>query len=122
MADWYTRVVFFSADVAAALAFYEDCLGFTAAWRYEEGGKLTVAQANFSGCEIILSLDPSRAGRSRLFISLEQNEMSTLESLIAERELPAKEGWWGYPVLEIRDPDGNELFFPREADGTQHEV
>jgi len=43
-----------------------------------------------------------------------------LDALRAELEakgVPVKEGSWGYRLLVIDDPDGNQLFFdyPREA-------
>ena len=31
---------------------------------------------------------------------------------LADRSVPSKETWWGYDVLQIDDPDGNELLFP----------
>jgi hypothetical protein len=33
---------------------------------------------------------------------------------IAERAVPAQKTWWGYDVIRIADPDGNDLFFPSE--------
>jgi uncharacterized glyoxalase superfamily protein PhnB len=27
----------------------------------------------------------------------------------AEQSIPTKKMWWGYDVLQIEDPDGNEL-------------
>ena len=29
-----------------------------------------------------------------------------------ERSVPSKASWWGYGVIQIDDPDGNELLFP----------
>lgn len=31
---------------------------------------------------------------------------------IVERSIPSKESWWGYDVIQIDDPDGNELLIP----------
>jgi len=29
-----------------------------------------------------------------------------------ERSVPTQKAWWGYDVIRIADPDGNELLFP----------
>lgn len=104
--------MFFVTDLGRALQFYRDALGFAEAWRYEEGGNVVVAQMNYQDCEIIFAVDERRAGASRLFIALEDDEMKALQSCIEDQKIPATHGWWGYRVIEIRDPDGNELFFP----------
>ncbi|MEM7173595.1 MAG: VOC family protein [Pseudomonadota bacterium] len=115
--QWYSRPVFFVADLAASLNYYLDFLGFEEAWAYEEEGRKIVAQVNRGTlCEIILAQDPPRAGGSRLFIELEPEEMAAWQSEISQGEIPVTEAWWGYPVLVAQDPDGNELYFPREAD------
>ena len=114
MAGWYSRSVFFVADVPAAQQFYVDLLGFTEAWSFDEDGPPIVAQVNRADCEIILALDSGRTGPSRLFIALDEDEMATLRDEIRSKQVPHKVGWWGYPVIEICDPDGNELFFPVE--------
>jgi hypothetical protein len=28
---------------------------------------------------------------------------------IEEQSIPTRKSWWGYEVLQIEDPDGNEL-------------
>ncbi len=38
--------------------------------------------------------------------------MQAWQHEIDARSIPAQRSWWGYPVIEIRDPDGNELMFP----------
>ena len=42
-----------------------------------------------------------------------QEGIAELRREIAERSIPNKESWWGYDVIQIDDPDGNELLFPR---------
>jgi hypothetical protein len=40
--------------------------------------------------------------------------VAALDALRAELEArgaPVKEGWWGYRLLVVDDPDGNQLFF-----------
>jgi catechol 2,3-dioxygenase-like lactoylglutathione lyase family enzyme len=109
--EWYSRPVFFVADVKRALRFYEDLLAFEKAW-HEGDGKGKVCQVNRAGCEIILCEDPNRKDRARLFVSLDQDDMERLCSEIVERSIPSKKSWWGYDVIQIDDRDGNELLFP----------
>src|SRR5206468_554061 len=53
---WYTRPVFFVADVNRAVRFYVDRLGFEKAWHSGDGaGK--VCQVGHGECEIILCED-----------------------------------------------------------------
>ncbi len=50
---WYTRPVFFVADVNRAARFYVEMLGFEQGW-HEGNGAGTVCQVNHGECEIIL--------------------------------------------------------------------
>lgn len=61
-----------------------------------------------SSCE-----DPARRDRGRLFIELTAEALEDLRHEFAERGVPTKETWWGYETVQVDDPDGNELFFPR---------
>ena len=51
---------------------------------------------------------------SRVFISLETQELVALRAEIKAKDIAVKESWWGYPVIEIKDCDGNEMLFPVE--------
>lgn len=127
MVDWFARPVLHVTDVEASLHFYVDQLGFTSSWRYEEEGRARVAQAERQGCALILADHwPEKAGKALMFISLNvepetlEAQTAALDALRAELEAkgaPVKEGSWGYRVLVVQDPDGNELFFnyPSEA-------
>ena len=106
---WYARPVFFVADVQAALRFYLDKLGFETHWH-----KGTVCQVNRGECEIILCQDAKRSDRGRLFVELTREGVDELRREISERSVPNEKTWWGYDVIRIADPDGNELFFPVE--------
>jgi catechol 2,3-dioxygenase-like lactoylglutathione lyase family enzyme len=108
---WYTRPVFFVGDVERALGFYEDLLGFKKSW-HEGDGKGKVCQVNRAECEIILSEDAGRKDKARLFVELTQDGIAELRREIVEHSIPSKESWWGYDVIQIDDPDGNELLFP----------
>ena len=111
---WYSRPVFFVADVNRAARFYIELLGFVKKW-HSDDGQGTVCQVNRSDCEIILCEDPARTDRGRLFIELNQVELAELRAEVVARSVPGKATWWGYETLQIDDPDGNQLFFPTEG-------
>ena len=124
MTDWFARPVLHVTDVEASLHFYVDRLGFTSPWRYEDNGKAHVAQVERQGCALILADTwPQKTGKGLMFISLNvepRKQVSALDALRAELEakgVPVKEGSWGYRLLVVDDPDGNQLFFnyPSEA-------
>ncbi len=124
MTDWFARPVLHVADVEASIRFYVDRLGFTSSWRYEEGGRAYVAQVEREGCALILSDQwPEKVSKGLMFISLNLErdaQIAALDALRAELEakgVPVKEGWWGYRLLVVNDPDGNQLFFnyPKET-------
>jgi hypothetical protein len=57
-----------------------------------------------------------------MFISLNfepEAQVAALDALRAELEakgVPVKEGSWGYRLLVVDDPDGNQLFFNYPAE------
>ena len=108
---WYARPVLFVADVNRALRFYVDLLGFEKSW-HEGDGAGTVCQVNRAECEIILCEDAARTDKGRLFVELTPDGLTELRREIAERSVPNETSWWGYDVIKIVDPDGNELLFP----------
>jgi len=109
--QWYARPVLFVSDVQVALRFYIDKLGFEKKWHTADG-KGTVCQVDRGGCEIILCEDPARQDKARLFVELNRNGIDELRREILERSVPTRKAWWGYDVIQINDPDGNELLFP----------
>jgi uncharacterized glyoxalase superfamily protein PhnB len=120
MTDWFARPVLHVTDVEASLRFYVDRLGFTSPWRFEEDGRVLVAQAERQGCALILAEQwPEKVGKGLIFISVnvEQDAREAaiaLDALRGELEakgVPVKEGSWGYRLLVVDDPDGNQLFF-----------
>ena len=121
MIDWFARPILNVKDVEASLHFYIEQLGFTSPWRYDEDGKAHVAQVDRQGCALILAKTwPEKAGKGLIFVSL-NTEPATCEAgtaaLDALRvELDAKgvvvkDGSWGYRLLVVEDPDGNQLLF-----------
>ena len=129
MTDWFARPVLHVKDVEASLLFYVNRLGFTNPWRYDDEGRVHVAQVERQGCALILADTwPEKIGKGLMFISLNvslndtvNDESATrkaavaaLDALRAELEskgVLVKDGSWGYRLLVVDDPDGNQLFF-----------
>ncbi len=113
MMQWYSRPVLFAADVARAIAFYVAQLGFSEKWRFAEDGQVLVAQVERDGCEIILCCQwPEKNGKGMLFISLQADAFNALPEVLAVNNVVFTRGYWGFPVVIVSDPDGNQLFFP----------
>ena len=130
MTDWFARPVLHVKDVDASLAFYVNLLGFTSPWRYDEEGIARVAQVDRQGCALILAnnLAPEKIGKAVTFISLnvepptQHAAVAALDALRAELEsngVPVKDGSWGYRLLVVDDPDGNQLLFNYPNEDTQ---
>ena len=127
MTDWFARPILHVNDVEASLRFYVDQLGFTTPWRYDEDGKAHVAQVDRQGCALILAdAWPEKVGKGLMFISLNvepatrEGATAALDALRAELEgrgVAVKAGSWGYRLLVVDDPDGNQLFFNYPAEG-----
>jgi catechol 2,3-dioxygenase-like lactoylglutathione lyase family enzyme len=122
--EWYGRPVLFVGDIDRTLDFYVNRLGFTQGWRYEKLGRAFAAQVERQGCVLIFSSQwPDKVGNGLMFISLNLDApedkpaaelLRALDRLRAEFEskgVDVKDGWWGYRLLVVRDPDGNELYF-----------
>lgn len=134
MTDWFARPVLQVKDVEASLRFYVDQLGFTNPWRYDDNGKVYVAQVERLGCTLILSstwadLSPEKLGKATIFVSLNvepetpANGIASVDALRAELEakgVVVREGWWGYRLLAIDDPDGNQLLFNHPNESAAH--
>lgn len=127
MTEWFARPILHVKDVDASLRFYES-LGFTSPWRYDEEGRARVAQVDRQGCALILAnnLAQQKIGKAVMFISLNvdpatpENAIAAMDALRAELDekgVSVSESSWGYRLLVVDDPDGNQLFFnyPAEA-------
>jgi catechol 2,3-dioxygenase-like lactoylglutathione lyase family enzyme len=118
MTDWFARPVLHVTDVETSLRFYVDRLGFTCPWHFDKDG---VAQVDRQGCALILAETwPEKIGKGLMFISLNvepathEAAIAALDALRAELEakgVPVKDGSWGYRLMVVDDPDGNQLFF-----------
>ena len=121
MTDWFARPVLHVADVAASIRFYVDRLGFTKPWQHDEDGQVVVAQVERQGCALLLASQwTDKIGKGLMFISLNVEpdtraaQVAALDALRAELEasgVAVKDGSWGYRLLVVDDPDGNQLYF-----------
>jgi catechol 2,3-dioxygenase-like lactoylglutathione lyase family enzyme len=119
MTEWFARPVLHVTDVEASLRFYVSRLGFTSPWRSDEDGRARVAQVDRQGCSLILADTwPEKIGKGLIFVSLNaatpEALIVALDGLRAEFEangVSVKEESWGYKLLVVDDPDGNQLFF-----------
>ena len=110
------------ANVETSLRFYVDRLGFSVPWHVEG-----VAQVERDGCDLILSEHwPEKVGKGLMFISLNvepetpEAAVAALDDLRTELEArgaTVKDGHWGYRLLVVQDPDGNQLFFNYPNEG-----
>ncbi len=126
MTDWFARPVLHVTDVEASRRFYVDRLGFTCPWHFDEDGRPYVAQVDRQGCALILAQTwPEKVGKGLMFISLNvepqtrEAAVAALDALRAELEakgVAVKDGSWGYRLLVVDDPDGNQLFFNYPAE------
>jgi catechol 2,3-dioxygenase-like lactoylglutathione lyase family enzyme len=124
--DWFARPVLHVRNVEASLRFYVNRLGFATPWHYDEDGTTHVAQVDRQGCALILADTwPEKIGKGLMFISLNvephssEAAIAAVDALRAELEakgVPVKEDSWGYRLLVVNDPDGNQLFFNYPAE------
>lgn len=110
---WYSRPLVFVRNCRASVEFYCDKLGFTEAWRHEENSRLLIAQVDRDGTQLILTEQwAAKAGGEVMFVELKDDAaVDALKAELQGRGVETHDGWWGYRLLVIRDPDGNELWF-----------
>lgn len=111
MENWYGRPVFFVTDGGASIAFYREKLGFSVDWIHDEDGRPYVSQVSRYEFELILQVDAVRAGSGRVFLSLDDDQVTALREDLAKNEVTSRNTRWGMPIIEVLDPDRNELFF-----------
>jgi len=117
---WYVRPVLYVTEIERSVDFYVNQLGFKQDWRYAEAGKVWIAQVARSGCELILTAQwPDKAGKGLMFISLDHEVLNTLRAELEARGVKVKDGEWGYRLMVVADPDGNQFWFPYEVTQTK---
>ena len=116
--EWYSRTVLFVSDIDRSVDFYVKQFGFTENWRVDApGGTASVAPVARPGLELILNTEsPGKTGKGLQFISLDGDDaVDALRAELEGRGVKVKEGVWGYRVMVIVDPDGNEFYFCYEG-------
>ena len=115
--SWYSRPVLFVSDIDTSVDFYVKQLGFTQTWRFEgDEGEALVAQVARRGLELILTAESSnKRGKGLIFVSLDEEVLNVLRTELEARGVDVRDGHWGYRVMVITDPDGNEFYFPYEG-------
>jgi catechol 2,3-dioxygenase-like lactoylglutathione lyase family enzyme len=115
--------VLFVADIDRSVDFYVKHLGFTQPWRYEEEGKARVAQVERQGCALILSSQwPDKVGKGLMFLSLDVGVLDAVRAEFEWKGVEVRDGYWGYRLMVIVDPDGNELYFNYPAIPRAHDL
>jgi catechol 2,3-dioxygenase-like lactoylglutathione lyase family enzyme len=117
-AEWFGRPVINVSNVEASIRFYVDKLGFQLDWHF--GEPISVCEVWRGKVQLILCEHfQEKAGKSLQFISFDAGsrdaEIAAVDSFRAEiegRGATVREGRWGYRVLVIDDPDGNQIFVP----------
>ncbi len=111
MPGWYSRPVVAVTDFDRAVRFYLETFGFSEDWRHFEGDDVRIVQVSRGGTELILSNQwPERAGTARFFVSLDPPDFEAMRAEMEAKGI-AREGRWGYRLVIVADPDGNELWF-----------
>ncbi|UWZ83347.1 VOC family protein [Occallatibacter riparius] len=126
MTEWFARAILAVTDVEASLRFYIDQLGFSSPWRFDDDGRALVAQVERQGTALILAHNwPDQVGKGLIFISLNvepetpdalATALDELRSEFESKGVVVKNGRWGYRLLVVEDPDGNQLLFNYAAD------
>jgi len=120
VADWYSRPVLFVSDIERSVDFYRGQLGFREDWRYDEEGDRRIVQVSRQDCELILtSQGPDKVGGGLIFVSLDLDLVTATRAEFERRGVEVKDGRWGYPLMIVADPDGNELYFPYPSDDAE---
>jgi catechol 2,3-dioxygenase-like lactoylglutathione lyase family enzyme len=106
-------------DVARSLAFYTDVLGFVAAERWEEDGRLVGVTVKAGRCEIGISQDDWTKGRNRkkgegirLWFETAQDVDALARRIRGAGHALAQEPQdheWGVRSIYVDDPDGYHL-------------
>jgi catechol 2,3-dioxygenase-like lactoylglutathione lyase family enzyme len=102
--------VFPVSDIASAVSFYCEALGFKLGWTW--GEPPTHASVDRDQIDIMLTLNPVKAGSGDAYVGLKG-----VESYFAElkaRRVPLGElsdRPYGMRDFAVRDPDGNRLVF-----------
>jgi catechol 2,3-dioxygenase-like lactoylglutathione lyase family enzyme len=98
------------SDVASALAFYCEALGFKLGWTW--GDPPTHASVGRGRIDMMLALNPARAGNGDAYVGLDGVDAYFAE--LQSRKLvlgDLADRPYGMRDFSVRDPNGNRLVF-----------
>ncbi len=103
------------ADIAAALEFYRESLGFALGWK--AGDPPTHANVCRDGIDITLVLDPPSAGSGNAYVYLSGVDRYRAELATRRVQVGALESRaYGMRDFMVRDPFGNRVVFGSEVE------
>ena len=98
-------------DVARTVAFYRDVLGFEVRAHPGEAPQLTLGPARIT----LGTVGPETAGSNRSILFFETDDVAATYDILAARgakpTVPEDVNWIKMRMLEVRDPDGNIVWF-----------
>lgn len=99
-------------DLAAAKAFYVDCLGFLVSWEATEDGHSGLMGLKLGTIELTIDSPMNGHGRNAVVSILVDNadEYYRVWSLKATPLRAPKNEYWGARTFDLLDPSGNTLF------------
>ena len=99
--------MFFFEEIQQSIDFYGARLGFSERWKHRH----VAAQVDRDGLELILNRDGQRAGKGRVFLSLDPGQTHRLQKELESSGAEVSFARWGMNVMVVADPDRNELYF-----------
>jgi len=114
----FNHAMVYTRDVARALGFYRDQMGFVVIGTFEHGGRPVYARLKSSAGKATIALHqfdptmtPSASADIRLYF--ETPQLHTLCKQLAARGVPFKQlpkkMPWGWTHAYLDDPDGHEV-------------
>jgi uncharacterized glyoxalase superfamily protein PhnB len=109
-------------DVDAALAYYQDVLGFSIAGRHQDAtGEVVFGSALCDGANFYFRRASGLVAANECMVYVDEVDLlcATFKSKGAEvLDEPADQPW-GYRQFKLRDPNGHLLTFFRFSDGVE---
>jgi len=102
------------ADVSRSVAFYRDAIGFEVQSHPAQSGQ--PPELKLGPARITLGRrDPARGSRERFIVFFETDDVAATYDILAARgakpTVPEDVNWIKMRMIEVRDPDGNTLWF-----------
>ena len=102
------------SDVSRSVAFYRDAIGFEV--RSDPANSRQAPELTLGPARITLGRrDPAQGGRERFIVFFETDDVAATYDILAARgakpTVPEDVNWIKMRMIEVRDPDGNTLWF-----------